>query len=151
MLFNTLFGDAEEEKKEEKQGPAAPSCYGCVHMVASPMLDCIHPNSVRVLWDPIRNRSYRVPSILLCKEHGGVCKFYEPSPERGVEYSIMKEYEESAKKRESRVSIDDKVDLLMDDLLKDDILDKFMDRLNSKYIKFLGKDEEDVEEEEDEV
>jgi len=145
--------EEEEEKKEERPGPAAPSCYGCAHFLASPVMECYHPNSIKVLWDPVRNKSYRLPSIPLCREQGGICRFYDPSPERGAEYSILKEYEKleasKRKDKESLRTINDRTDTLIENLKKEGNLDKFMDDLNTKYIKLLGTDEEDVEEEDE--
>lgn len=145
MFFdpNQLY---EEEKEEQQEIPkhAAPSCYGCKYMVASPTLDCCHPTSLRLAWDPVRNRTYRVPSIRLCREQNGLCKFYEPSPQRGAEYFMHKEIEETLRKA---VSTEDRVDNIMQDLIDSGELDKFMRVLNRKYVKYLSEDLEDEEEE----
>ena len=150
MFFNPYqsYQDEPEEEKREILRPAAPSCYGCKYMVASPMLDCCHPTSIRVLWDPVRNRSYRIPSISICREQAGICKFYEPSSVCGAEYFIQKEVEDAEKKM-GKGSIDDRVDNLMEELIGEGKLDKFMGKLSQKYMDYLTTDldEEDEEEE----
>lgn len=143
-MYNNPFDYyQEEEKEEEKKGPAAPSCYGCVYMVASPTLDCTHPNSIRVLWDPIRNKSYRVPSILLCREHNGVCQFYKPSPTRSAEYSLQKELEKARDLPPMR----ERVDALIKQLEREDTLNEFLDTLNIHLREDIDKEYEEEDEE----
>jgi len=145
MFFNP-YDEQETKEEEEKRGPAAPACYGCKYMVASPMLDCIHPNSLRVLWDPIRDRSYRVPSIFLCREHDGLCQFYEPSPERSAEYSIQKEIKNYYDKKELP-PMKERVDALVKQLEKEDTLNEFLDTLNAHMREDLDKEYEEEDEE----
>lgn len=128
MFFNFLSGGEEEQKEEQIPKSVTPSCYGCVHMVASPMLDCVHPNSVRVLWDAIRNRSYRLPSVPLCRERGGICKYYDPSPERGVEYTIIQRQQEGKKKQTVGM------DQIISNLIDDGEVDKFLGMLNKRLL-----------------
>lgn len=139
--------DEEEKAKEVRKGPAAPSCYGCKFMVASPMLDCCHPTSLRVLWDPIRNKSYRIPSIMVCREQQGLCSFYEPSSICGAEYFMHKELEEV--KNAQLGSVNAQVCSLLKDLIDSGKVDAFMNKLNKEYMKYLTEGMDEEEEEED--
>ena len=143
-----FFFEEEEEKKEEKKGPVAPSCYGCLHLLASPCMNCYHPNSIKILWDPIRNKSYRLPSIALCMEHGGVCKFYEPSPERGAEYSILEQYKKITKEKVNPESLEDRANSIIEELRKEGILGDILDKIAQILRDDL--DAEEVEEEDEE-
>ena len=92
----------KEETLDKKFRPLTPACYGCLHVCATPVLSCLHPLSIRISYDGFTCRSYRFPSFDLCIMNRGLCNFYEPSPQRGAEYSLMMEEKElEAKKKEA--------------------------------------------------
>ena len=83
-----------KEQEQKSTASVKPPCYGCEHLIASPF-GCSHPNSIKVIWDPINNRSYRLPSVEMCAQKGGMCQFYDPHIHRGAEY---KEVQKKKKK-----------------------------------------------------
>lgn len=113
----------EEQKPTDKKFKAlTPACYGCVHMCASPILSCLHPLSIRISYDGFTGRSYRFPSFDLCLMNRGMCNFYEPSPHRGAEYSLMmEEKKEEAKQKEALDTVLDKAGKIPKEELKEEL------------------------------
>lgn len=110
-----------EEKPLDKEFKAmTPACYGCVHMCATPIFSCEHPLSIRISYDGFTGRTYRFPSFDLCLMNKGLCNFYEPSPTRGAEYSLMMEEKKETKKQEEL----DKVLDLSDKIPKEEFKEK---------------------------
>ena len=124
----------EEEEREMPQ-PTTPACYGCEHMVASPF-GCEHPSALMIKWDPMTQKTYRMPSVERCKYMGGICKYYEPSKECGYEYFMMKEIEEGK----------DRIQLMVDEIVKDGKVNEFLKRLNHTLL--TEGDDEDEEDDE---
>jgi hypothetical protein len=75
-----------------------------------------------VRWDPIRNRSYRIPSIELAVEGGGVCKFFSPHEERGAGGYIKKQ-------QKAKVN---KINNVLDQIDDDDVpIEEFLENLKN--------------------
>jgi hypothetical protein len=99
------------------------SCDGCEHMCASPV-ECVHPVSMSVRWDPIRNRAYRMPSIELCISEGGMCRFYDPDTERGAGTIAIK-------KRKNKAKVT-KIDEVLDQIDDDNVpIEDFLENLRN--------------------
>lgn len=130
MGLYDMFG--EEEERRRRMRPAAPSCYGCEYVVASPTLDCTHPNNIAVRWDSFRNKTYRIPSVSMCIESGGMCNHYRPSKECGAEYEIEQAFDKLSSMRE--------MDRMVSDLIDTGKVDEFLKKLNQQL---LEGDEED--------
>jgi hypothetical protein len=113
----------EKEKPIDKKFKAlTPACYGCTYMCATPVLYCIHPLSIRISYDGFTGRSYRFPSFDLCLMNRGMCNFYEPSPSRGAEYSLMvEERKEEAKQKEALDAVLDKAGKIPKEELKEEL------------------------------
>ncbi len=111
MLNLTNLGVPEEPEAPKR---LAPPCYGCSFMCASPFT-CTHPGGMSVRWDPIRNHSYRLPSVELCNKSEGMCQFYEPDKERGAEYGYMKKKQAEEKPSKKRSRIDEVMAKIDDD------------------------------------
>lgn len=135
MNISNMMENMYEEEQQNKPGAVVLSCYGCEHMVASPLL-CDHPNAMVVRWDPIRNRSYRMPSIELAVENGGVCKFFNPDVERGAGGWMKKR----TTKIETRTDLDDVLDQLDDDNVS---IEDFMKNLDDAEDKEGGDEGDD--------
>lgn len=88
MSMMAEAAEAEQRRMDEKR--VTIPCYGCNHLCASPM-DCTHPGGMSVKWDPVRNRTYRLPSISLCLSERGMCKHYEPHAQRGAEFAAIQQ------------------------------------------------------------
>lgn len=126
------------DQEQESRPPDSPimACYGCEFMCASP-LTCGHPSTVAVRWDPIRNKSYRIPSFTMCKENGGACKFFEPDEVRGAGGFAK------AKAKKTVVKIDKVLDQIDDDDIPiEDFLENLSD-LNEELDKEERGEEED--------
>ena len=127
----------QREEEEEKEGRVTIPCYGCAHLCASPF-ECIHPNTVCVRYDPIYKRPYRLPSVELCYDKSGMCKFYEPHEEHGAEYIAAQKKMLRAKQEEYSRKFDDEVNKLSDGTAS---LDDFIQEIEE-----LTKDLDDLEE-----
>lgn len=112
---------------DEQEAPKrlAPPCYGCSYLCASPF-ECTHPGGLMVRWDPIRNHTYRLPSVDLCRTSDtGMCQFYEPDEERGAEYAYLKR--KIQKEHTKKVT---KIDEVLDKINDDDVsVEDFIDQL----------------------
>jgi hypothetical protein len=109
MDINNLMETMNEAEKEpQKKTATILSCYGCEHMCASPLV-CDHPSGMAVRWDPVRDKSYRIPSMTICVENGGVCKFFEPDAIKGAGGYLKK------KQKATVTKIDSVLDQLDDD------------------------------------
>jgi hypothetical protein len=125
MNIQNVMENMYDQDQQERTMPDSPiiSCYGCEFVCASP-LGCGHPNTVAVRWDPIRNKSYRIPSLEICKENNGVCKFFEPDEMRGAGGHAKK-------KRKAKVT---KIDKVLDQMDDDDIpIEEFLENLNDLH------------------
>ncbi len=114
--------EEKEKPTDRKFKSLTPACYGCEYMCASPILSCLHPLSIRISYDGFTGRSYRFPSFDLCVMNRGMCNFYEPSPERGAEYSLMmEERKEEAKQKEALDTVLDKTGKIPKEQLKEEL------------------------------
>jgi len=117
------------------------SCDGCEHMCASPV-GCTHPVSMSVRWDPIKAKSYRMPSIELCISEDGMCKFYDPDTERGAGTIAI-----TKRKNKAKVT---KIDNVLDQIDDDDVpIEEFLENLKNLDDEMTkeerGEDEDDTE------
>jgi hypothetical protein len=142
-MLNLMNLSVPEEPEAPKR--LAPPCYGCSYMCASPFT-CTHPGGMIVRWDPIRNHSYRLPSIELCNKSEGMCQFYEPDKERGAEYRYMKMKQKENDPRDKNTRRIEEVMAKIDD---DNVsIDEFVDELQNLSDE-LGTDFEVPEEDGD--
>lgn len=110
-------------EQPQQQARVVISCDGCEHMCASPA-ECIHPVSMSVRWDPIKEKSYRMPSIELCISEGGMCKFYDPDTERGAGTIAI-----TKRKNKAKVT---KIDSVLDQIDDDDVpIEEFLENLKN--------------------
>jgi len=133
MNIQNMMENMYNEQEAEKPRSTVLSCYGCEHMCATP-ISCNHPSGMAVRWDPIRNKSYRVPSFEICVEQGGMCKFFEPDEIRGAGGFIKKKHKTKVKK----------IDRVLDQLDDDSVpIEEFLENL-SELDAELNKEEEGV-------
>lgn len=123
MMMDLMGMDRPEEPKR-----LAPPCYGCSFLCASPF-SCTHPAGMVVRWDPIRNHTYRLPSVELVHRTGDLCSFYEPDEERGAEFAAVQRKMRKIKKVEHDKKVD-KIDSVLDKLDDENVsIDEFMKEL----------------------
>ncbi len=139
-ISNMMENMYDEQKHQEREPNIILSCYGCEHLCASP-LGCDHPNTMVVRWDPIRNESYRMPSIKLAVENGGVCKFFDPDAERGAGGWLKKKQKDRVTKIDSVLDQIDDDDIPIEEFLKN--LEKLDDELSEEDGEKKEGDEED--------
>ncbi|NIW52135.1 MAG: hypothetical protein GWN17_07920 [Candidatus Korarchaeota archaeon] len=73
------------EVDDERPTPVVCVCYGCKHLVASPIF-CNHPESCVVRFDWVREFTYKLPSVEMCCRSGNRCTYYEPDTKKSADF-----------------------------------------------------------------